>query len=97
MLTFRKKEDDMRKFDNATELTYLSKKIENLDESMEAMEEWMDNYNERQKVVIRMLVDYFNRVFTPEQMERFHEIVKQKETMRWLKAVKEMDEESEEG
>ncbi len=60
MLTFRKKEDEMRKFDNATELTYLSKKIENLDETMEDMQEWMDAYNDRQKVIMRMLVDFFN-------------------------------------
>ena len=93
MLTFRKKEGEMRKFDDATELTYLSKKIENLDETMEMMEEWMEDYNEKQKTILRQLVNYFKYQFSPEQLEKFNEIVKSKETRRWLDAVVAMDDE----
>jgi len=39
MLRFKKKEVEMRKFDNATEVTFLSKGIDKLSEVIDGLEE----------------------------------------------------------
>lgn len=37
MLRFKKKETEMRKFDNSTEVTFLSKGIDNLSETIDTL------------------------------------------------------------
>lgn len=45
MLEFKKNEEEMRRFDDVSELTYLAKKLENIEEQIELMDEWQDEYN----------------------------------------------------
>lgn len=91
MLTFKKKEEEMRKFDDASELTYLAKNIENLEETIIKMDEWQDDFNFEQEKIMINLTDYFQRHYTDAQRDRFNDIIRNKETKRWLAELEKRD------
>ena len=55
MLRFKKKEVEMRKFDNATEVTFLSKGIDKLSEVIDGLEEDQKKMQEKQDEVFQLL------------------------------------------
>ena len=47
MLVFLKTEQGLRQFEDVSELTFLGKNIETLEEFVVKMDEWQDQFNER--------------------------------------------------
>ena len=90
---FQQKQSEFRQFEDHSEVTYLAKKIENLEIMIEKHEEVHNEYLETQEDIFFMLSFFYDKKLSDEQRERFNHIAKQKETKRWLEEIKRRDQE----
>jgi len=74
MFKFKKKESEMRKFSIATEVTYLAKKIYDLQEAFENIKKDNTEFNSVQEECMLKLREYFNRKVDPKIKMEFDKL-----------------------
>eukprot|EP00343_Euplotes_focardii_P008785 CAMPEP_0205825498 /NCGR_PEP_ID=MMETSP0206-20130828/25374_1 /ASSEMBLY_ACC=CAM_ASM_000279 /TAXON_ID=36767 /ORGANISM="Euplotes focardii, Strain TN1" /LENGTH=235 /DNA_ID=CAMNT_0053124577 /DNA_START=958 /DNA_END=1665 /DNA_ORIENTATION=- len=84
MFKFKKKESEMRKFNMATEITYLAKKIYDLQEEFEKIKDDNSEFSQVQDECMTKLQKYFNKKANEEMQNEYNYLFKQREHKRRL-------------